>query len=275
MTLKNLITLSAAMMLGIGMLYYSESRSIRIMSSSQSGSHFNPSSHATAGDPVHIFAWIPRTSRGTTDLAGIIANDNSADWINHEIKAMESQAKNLNPEVLKLSLAAYEHAVDKGITTNPLLTIVDYSKASTERRLWVIDTRTNKVLFNTWVAHGKNSGNTMSTEFSNAPESLKSSIGVFVTSETYTGKHGDSLRVQGLEPGFNNNAYKRSVVFHGAEYVSEKIAGSGKLGHSWGCFAVSQKIIGSLINTIKNKALVVAYYPDKMWLKHSNFLSSF
>lgn len=178
----------------------------------------------------------------------------------------------INPQVLASSLRAYRHAVSKGITTNPLLTIVDYSKSSTDKRLWVIDTRTNKVLFNTWVAHGKNSGDAASTEFSNKPESLKSSIGVFVTEETYTGKHGDSLRVQGLEPGFNNNAYRRSIVFHGAKYVSAKIASTGKLGHSWGCFAVSQKVINSLVKTIKNKVLVVAYYPDKGWLKSSNFL---
>jgi hypothetical protein len=192
-------------------------------------------------------------------------------WVSEEMNAVESQVKNLNPYVLKLSLIAYEHALHHGLTTNPLLTIVDYSKASTERRLWVIDTQKKKVLFNTWVAHGKNSGDINSSSFSNDPKSLKSSIGVFITADEYSGKHGDSLRIQGLDPGFNDNAYKRSIVIHGAEYVSEKIADSGKLGHSWGCLAVSQKIIDSLVKTLKSKALAIAYYPDNNWLKHSTF----
>lgn len=189
------------------------------------------------------------------------------------INVIESQAPNLNREILKLSLTAYEHAQKKGVASNQLLTIVDYSKPSTERRLWVIDLTSKKVLFNTWVAHGKNSGNVNSSSFSNSPESLKSSIGVFVTTDIYSGKHGNSLHVQGLESGFNDNAYKRSIVFHGADYVSESIAQSGRLGRSWGCWAVSQNVIASLIKTIKNGSLVVAYYPDKKWLNQSTFLN--
>lgn len=194
-------------------------------------------------------------------------------WVNDEITAIESQASNLNKDVLKLSLTAYEHAKKKGVMNNPLLIIVDYSKPSYQRRLWVIDLNNKKVLFNTWVAHGKNSGDVNASSFSNNPESLKSSIGVFVTGDIYSGKHGNSLRVYGLESGFNDKAYNRSIVFHGANYVSASIANTGKVGRSWGCLAVSQDIIGSLVNRIKNKALVVAYYPDKNWLTKSTFLN--
>ncbi len=202
-----------------------------------------------------------------------VPTESNSNWMNDEINAITSQATNLNKDVLKVALTAYQHAEEKGITKNPLLTVVDYSKPSTQRRLWVIDLQNKKVLFNTWVSHGKNSGELNSTSFSNKPESLKSSLGVFVTGEIYSGKHGNSLRVKGLESGFNDHAYDRSIVFHGADYVSQSIAKSGRLGRSWGCWAVSMDTIGSLVRTIKDKALVVAYYPDKNWLSKSAFLN--
>lgn len=208
----------------------------------------------------------------STNVAAV-KDDKDSQWINDEINAIEPQAANLNKEVLKVSLIAYEHAEKRGITHSPLLTIVDYSKASSEKRIWVVDLEKKKVLFNTWVAHGKNSGNVTPTSFSNSPESLKSSIGVFVTGDVYEGKHGNSLHVHGLEAGVNDNAYSRSIVFHGASYVGADIAKSGRIGRSWGCWAVSEDIIPSLIKTIKDKVLVVAYYPDKKWLSHSTFLN--
>lgn len=198
---------------------------------------------------------------------------NADTWVNEEVKAISSQTTNLSEQVLKVSLIAYEHAEKKGVTNSRLLTIVDYSKPSSERRLWVIDLNNKKILLNTWVAHGRNSGNANSNTFSNSPSSYKSSIGVFVTGDTYSGKHGNSLRVQGLEPGFNDKVYSRSIVFHGANYVSESIAKTGRIGRSLGCWAVSQDTISALINVMKNKALVVAYYPDKTWLSHSTFLN--
>lgn len=212
---------------------------------------------------------LPAVTRTAT-----VAADKNSQWINKEMHAIEPQATNLNKNVLKIGLIAYQHAQKKGVTNNPLLTLVDYSKPSARRRLWVIDLNREKVLFNTWVAHGKNSGNVNSASFSNKPESLKSSIGVFVTGDIYSGKHGNSLRVQGLESGFNDNAYSRAIVFHGANYVSASIAKTGRIGRSWGCWAVSQNIIPSLIKAIKNNALVVAYYPDKKWLSHSRFLNN-
>lgn len=197
---------------------------------------------------------------------------NADTWVNEQIKAITPQATTLSEQVLKVSLIAYEHAEKKGVTHSKLLTIVDYSKPSAQQRLWVIDLNSKKVLLTTWVAHGRNSGNATSNTFSNNPSSYKSSIGVFVTGNTYSGKHGNSLRVQGLESGINDKAYSRSIVFHGANYVSENIAKTGRIGRSLGCWAVSQDVISALINVIKNKALVVAYYPDKTWLSNSTFL---
>lgn len=199
----------------------------------------------------------------------------SSNWLDQETKTIGAQAANLRPEVLKLSLTAYRNARQKGLDNKQLLTIVDYSKPSTERRLWVVDVKNNKVLFNTWVAHGKNSGDVNSNSFSNSPSSLKSSLGVFLTSETYDGHHGYSLRVKGLEHGFNDNAYSRTVVFHGAPYANPEVAKQlGRLGRSWGCFAVGPQVIKPLVDTIKHDTLVVAYYPDKHWLKSSTFLNS-
>lgn len=199
----------------------------------------------------------------------------SKSWVDEEVRIISAIAGNISPEVLRASLTAYATARHLGNSNKSLLTIVDYSKPSSERRLWVVDVVRQKVLFNTYVAHGKNSGDVKATSFSNDNRSLKSSLGVFVTEDIYEGKHGDSLRIQGMEPGFNDHAYDRSIVFHGAGYAGEDVAKSrGKLGRSWGCMAVSEKIIHPLINTIKNRTVVVAYYPDRKWLHSSRYLNA-
>ena len=197
-------------------------------------------------------------------------------WVAKEMGVINAQADNLDPDVLKLGLVAYAHARQRGIPLKPLLTLIDYSKPSNERRLWVVDMRTSKVLFNTWVSHGKNSGDVNATSFSNEPGSLKSSIGVFMTeSNPYVGLNGYSLRLMGLEQGFNDNAHMRSIVVHGAWYVDpEVIKRYGQLGRSWGCPAVGPDTVRPLINTIKDNSLVVVYYPDRNWLRNSTFLTT-
>lgn len=198
-----------------------------------------------------------------------VVKASTTSWIDEKVKAIQSKTTNLNATVLKTSLKAYQKAKEQGVTANPILTIIDYSKPSTARRLWTVDVVKEKVLFNTVVAHGKNSGDAMnSTSFSNKLNSLKSSIGVFLTDETYNGKNGYSLRVQGLEKGVNDNALDRAIVFHGANYVNP-----GRVGRSFGCMAVSRDTIMPLVKTIKDKSLVVAYYPDKKWLNQSAFLT--
>lgn len=197
-------------------------------------------------------------------------------WINEETKDIDQQVNDLNPDVLKIALIAYIHARTRGIAHTPIITIIDYSKPSSQRRLWVIDLNHGKILFDTWVTHGKNSGEISANSFSNQEGSLKSSIGVFLTaSQPYVGEYGYALRIIGLEKKFNDNAYKRSIVFHGAWYADPNIISKqGGLGRSWGCPAVSEKIIGRLINTIRDKTLVVVYYPDRRWLNQSTFLGA-
>ena len=203
------------------------------------------------------------------------ASPGSSSWINNEISAIKGQADNLDTSVLKLGLKAYSKARQEGYDRKGLLTIIDYSKDSTERRMWVIDVNNEKVLFNTLVAHGKNSGNLKATSFSNDPRTLKSSFGVFLTDGTpYMGHNGYSLRLRGLEHGINDNAYSRAIVVHGAWYVSpDVIRKYGQLGRSWGCPAVDEKLAKPLIDTIKNSTLVFVYADNQRWLWSSHFLA--
>jgi len=199
----------------------------------------------------------------------------SPEWIQQEISKINSQADNINQSVLKMSLSAYLQARHHGLDTKQLLTIVDYTKPSTERRLWVVDLKRARVLFNTWVTHGKNSGTIKATSFSNEPGSLKSSLGVFLTTGApYVGGNGYSLRLLGLEQGINDKAYERDIVVHGASYANHNVIKQyGFLGRSWGCLAVDEETVHPLINTIKDNTLIFVYYPDRNWLNHSSFLA--
>lgn len=176
-------------------------------------------------------------------------------------------------DVLDLALRAYRCGRTRGEIIRPVLTVIDYSLPSTERRLWVIDLVRKRVLFHELVAHGVNSGANEAVAFSNAAGSRQSSLGLFRTDETYTGRHGTSLRLSGLEPGVNDRARERAIVMHGAEYVSDAYAAAhGQLGRSWGCPAVRPAVHATLIDAIRNGSAVFAYYPDAAWLRSSRFL---
>jgi|SRR5579885_112992 hypothetical protein len=199
----------------------------------------------------------------------------TSNWIQKEIHLLKSQAGNIDDNVLRLGLKAYLKARQKGYSGKEVLTVIDYSKPSTERRLWVFDLRKNRTLFNTWVTHGKNSGGINATSFSNNPGSLKSSIGVFLTAEPYIGKNGYSLRLRGLERGVNDYAYSRAIVIHGAAYANAgNIRTYGQIGRSWGCPAVGSSLAKPIINTIKERSVLFAYYPDRKWLSRSQFLTA-
>ena len=151
-----------------------------------------------------------------------------------------------------------------------ILTVIDYTKPSTERRLWVFDLAHTRVLFEELTAHGKNSGDNRAVRFSNVPNSLMTSLGAFLTGETYIGKHGLSLRLQGLEKGVNDNSMERAIVIHAAAYVNDADAKTkGRIGRSWGCPAVRPEISRRLIETVQGGTLVLAYYPDRSWLQNS------
>lgn len=155
-----------------------------------------------------------------------------------------------------------------------ILTIIDYSKSSNEKRLWVINLDTREVLFHDYVAHGRNSGNEFARRFSDTPDSNMSSIGFYLAEETYKGSHGLSLRLDGVDKSFNENARDRDIVMHGADYVSDAfIKKYGRLGRSLGCPSVSMEIYQQLIDTIQGGSLLFIYYPDKDYEKESTVLN--
>jgi hypothetical protein len=177
---------------------------------------------------------------------------------------------------LSLALSAASCAAQTlGVKRPSLLTIIDYSLPSTQSRLWVLDLANRRQLFRELVAHGRGSGDDRAVRFSNEPGSHESSLGLFLTGEAYSGSNGYSLRLDGLEPDFNDRARERAIVMHGAPYVSPAVARSmGRLGRSWGCPALRTGVARDVIDSIKGGSLVFVYYPDDRWERTSRFLGS-
>jgi hypothetical protein len=182
---------------------------------------------------------------------------------------------------LGLGRRAYEYAMlgynvlkAKGKLSNDrILSIVDMSLPSGKKRLFIIDVKNYKLLFVTYVAHGKNTGLDKSLYFSNEPESNKTSVGFYTTLGTYSGQHGYSMRLQGQEIGFNNNALERDIVVHSADYVNESVVRSqGYVGRSLGCPALSQQIYKPIIDKIKNGTCLFVYGNDASYIINSKFL---
>jgi hypothetical protein len=196
--------------------------------------------------------------------------------IEADARTIASKTENLKPDVIKLALEAFHNAKSSGVhVKKPIVTVIDYTLASTKKRLWVVDVESKKVLHNALVAHGKHSGENYTTSVSNKTGSLQTSVGVFLTGETYFGRDGYSLRIDGLENGFNDLARKRTIVFHGAPYVSEKfVKAVGRIGRSWGCPAVPKEQAKPIIDNIKNGSLIFAYYKHPQWLSQSKFINT-
>jgi hypothetical protein len=186
-----------------------------------------------------------------------------------------ARTSGVNLQVLDLALQAVSCGIAAGdLDQPPTLTLIDYSLPSTDPRLWVFDMRTGKVLFNELVAHGRNTGDNMAAHFSDVMESRESSIGLFRTADTYVGHNGYSLRLDGLEPGFNSHARERAIVMHGAPYVNAEVAkANGRLGRSWGCPALREAVAHQVIDTVRGGGVVFSYYPDQTWLKTSKYLN--
>ncbi|MGS1014219.1 murein L,D-transpeptidase catalytic domain family protein [Rhodanobacter sp. UC4450_H17] len=182
-------------------------------------------------------------------------------------------APQANPQVIALALAATDCAAAQGQPPPARLAVIDYSRPSTEPRLWVFDLARRKLLYQELVAHGRNTGENLASRFSNAPESRQSSLGLFRTLDTYAGRNGYSLRLQGLEPGTNDRALARALVIHGAAYVNPALAREqGRIGRSYGCPAVRSAIARPLIDALKGGQYVFSYYPDARWLGASPYL---
>lgn len=193
--------------------------------------------------------------------------------INTRISHLSQKAPELNKKVLKYALTAYLHADQHGKVKKPVLTVIDYSLPSSKQRMWVFDIKNDKLLYNTHVAHGQNSGMKVAHHFSNTSSSKATSLGTYVTHDTYMGSKGYSLNLEGLEKGFNDNAFNRRVVVHGAWYVEPSfIKQAGRAGRSWGCPSVAKSIAKPVINAIKGGSVLFAYYPDNNYLSKSKFV---
>lgn len=189
-------------------------------------------------------------------------------------EALRRQAPALDPQVLELALEASACAEEQGVIGSSILTVIDYSLPSTKPRLWVLDLERKKLLFRELVSHGMNTGENYARSFSNREGSRQSSLGLFLTDDPYYGRNGYSLRLRGLELGVNHLALERTIVMHGAWYVSEIFAAEhGRLGRSWGCPALERDVAPEVIDTIKNGSLLFVYYPDENWLRSSRFLN--
>jgi L,D-transpeptidase catalytic domain len=190
------------------------------------------------------------------------------------LSRLHGAAPKLDRNVLAMALDARACALRTGAVAQAArLAVIDYSKPSTEPRMWVFDLERVRLLYAEHVAHGRGSGENVANAFSNRDGSYQSSLGLFATADTYIGGNGYSLRMDGLEPGFNDRARNRAIVMHGAPYVDPLQAlRQGRLGRSLGCPALRPAIARDVINTIKDGQLLFAYYPDPDWLAQSRFL---
>ncbi len=180
----------------------------------------------------------------------------------------------MDRKVLELALSAVRCAQAEGVGDQAQrLAVIDYSRPSLQPRLWVFDLASQRLLYRELVAHGQGSGGDVPTRFSNDDGSHASSLGLFVTRDTYTGHNGYSLRMQGLEQGINDAAMARAIVMHGAAYVNAATGkGMGRLGRSWGCPALRAAVARPIIDVMKNGQFVFSYYPDQAWLARSALL---
>ena len=204
-------------------------------------------------------------------------NIDSIEKIASDAENNELFVKNLYDECNltdKLDFNVFKQAMDGynsiDLTNRNLLSIIDYSKPSFEKRFFIIDIENHKLLYQTLVAHGKKSGYLNATSFSNKYGSHKSSLGFFRTENSYYGIRGYSLKLEGLEKGINDNARQRGIIIHGANYVDEGIAnGNGVIGRSWGCPAVSKKLSKEIINLLKGGSLLFIYADDELYKEKS------
>lgn len=187
---------------------------------------------------------------------------------------LAAQAPDLNPQVLQTAVSAMQCALNSGAEPASRLAVIDFSLPSTEQRLWIFDLHSQSLVLQDLVAHGQGSGDNFARQFSNVEGSHQSSIGLFRTQESYMGKHGYSLRMDGLEPGINDLARQRAIVIHPAEYVDPSwIERHGRIGRSHGCPAVRPEVASMVVDSLKGGQFMFSYYPDDHWLATSSFIN--
>ena len=224
----------------------------------------------------------PHSDLKSTDIerkAVLTGTDNSPEinyWIDSLYSTMNLSAAGLTRAAFFDACKGYEYLISQNkIQRAGLLTVCDYSQNSSKKRLYVLDLNAGKILFNTYVSHGRNSGNDYATSFSNREDSYKSSLGFLITAETYIGDNGYSMRLDGIEKGFNDNVRNRAIVMHGSDYVGSNRALNGiMMGRSFGCPAVPASEVRTIIDCIKSGSCVFNFYPDKSYVKNSKILNA-
>jgi len=221
-----------------------------------------PATTTTTSNEVEVSKTIAANKASEVTAASLYSSLNAN---SHALPSLESFSN---------AIAGYNKLKEQGKIEKDLLTIVDFSKSSNTKRLWIINMKTQTVLYNTLVAHGRNSGNEFATQFSNENSSNKSSLGFYATGELYVGKHGESLRLDGLEPGVNSNARSRAVVMHAADYVSDAFAKQhSRIGRSLGCPALPNHLNKEIINLIQGKSCLFIYHPSRTYTQAANLFA--
>lgn len=218
------------------------------------------------------FVWILTFADPSTGTNTVLTPLESLNFSEEILQSLTQKYPNTpDYEALNYALEGWEKLGKE--LKKPLLTVIDFTLPSTEKRLWVIDVEKREILLNTVVAHGRNTGELMAENFSNTPESFQSSLGFYKTAETYQGKHGYSLRLDGLEKGFNDQARARAIVIHGADYAREEFAKTkGRLGRSLGCPALPPELSAKVIDLIKDGSLLFIYGNDDNYLRKSTLV---
>ncbi|MGB3468891.1 MAG: murein L,D-transpeptidase catalytic domain family protein [Cyclobacteriaceae bacterium] len=219
-------------------------------------------------DSLKTIAYLKKIERGLNRL-------NFEDSMKNLYQAIDLENYNLKYKVFRHAMIGYYSLRQDGLLNDKnLVSIIDFSQTSCDKRFYTIDLDKKEIIYNSLVSHGRNTGNNLATKFSNIPRSNQSSLGFYVTAETYYGSKGYSLKLDGIEKGVNDNMRKRAVVMHKANYVSEDwVSRYGRIGRSQGCPALPTEISEKVINTIKNKTAIFAYYDDDNYLKASNYLN--
>lgn len=233
-----------------------------------------PISHAGIEFPdakIEPSKTLPVFSLNTPDLNTYSASKNLSGLYSN----IHLEEYGLSQKAFEFALKGYYYLLNNNkIINNDYITICDFSQSSRNKRLYIIDLKNGRLLINTYVAHGRNSGGEFATRFSNRPESLESSLGFYITENTYIGEHGLSLKIKGVEKGFNDRAASRMIVLHGAVYAeSNFLAHNGFLGRSFGCPAVPASESKAIINTIKNGTCFFIYHPSAIYLNGSAILN--
>lgn len=189
--------------------------------------------------------------------------------------SMQLNLAGLNKAAFEYALKGYDYLKRKKLIQSPLISICDFSQSSRRKRFYIIDLEEMKLLVNTYVAHGRNSGGEFAKSFSNSPESHKSSLGFYRTLKPYYGEHGLSLRIGGLERGINDRANRRNIVIHGSDYIDDNfIQNNPFAGRSYGCPALPSTEIDEVVNTIKDGTCLFIYHPTKTYIKKSRILNA-